>query len=152
MTRELASQVRQWAEESFRGGFYCAESVVLALARAQGVESDLLPKAATAFCSGMARTCGTCGALTGGLMGLSLAVGRHHTGQPAQPVYEAAQRLIGQFEAEFGARDCDALLGCDIGTPEGQALFREQRLGERCLRYTGRAAELAVTILAESHG
>lgn len=152
MTRDLAPQVRQWAEESFRGGLYCAESVVLALARAQGVESDLLPRAATVFCSGMARTCGTCGALTGALMGVSLGLGRQHPTQPVQPAYEAAQRLVRQFEAEFGARDCDALLGCDIGTPEGQATFREQRLGERCLRYTGRAAELAVTILAESHG
>ena len=144
-------QARQWAEESFRNGLYCAESVVLALARAQGVDSDLLPRAATAFCSGMARTCGPCGALTGALMGVSLAFGRNHAAQSVQPAYDAAQRLITHFEAEFGARDCQALLGCDIGTPGGQAVFRDQRLGERCLRYTGRATELAVTILAETH-
>lgn len=151
MTHDPAAQARQWAEASFRSGLYCAESVVLALARVQGIESDVLPKAATAFCSGMARTCGTCGALTGAIMGVSLALGRHHAGQPVQPAYDAAQRLIRQFEAEFGARDCDALLGCDIGTPEGQATFRAQRLGERCLGYTGRAAELAVTILVDTH-
>ncbi|NKE66280.1 C_GCAxxG_C_C family protein [Ramlibacter sp. RBP-2] len=151
MTHDPAIQARQWAEESFRRGLYCAESVVLALARVQGIESDVLPKAATAFCSGMARTCGTCGALTGAIMGVSLALGRHHPGEPVQPAYDAAQRLIRQFEAEFGARDCDALLGCDIATPEGQAAFRAQRLGERCLGYTGRATELAVAILADSH-
>lgn len=151
MTHDPATQARQWAEESFRSGLYCAESVVLALARVQGVESDVLPRAATAFCSGMARTCGTCGALTGAIMGVSLALGRHHAGQPVQPAYDATQRLIRQFEAEFGARDCHALLGCDIGTAEGQATFRAQRLGERCLGYTGRAAELAVAILADSH-
>lgn len=151
MATELAPQARRWAEESFRNGFYCAESVVLALARAQGIDSDLMPQAATAFCSGMARTCGTCGALTGAIMGVSLGLGRHHAGQPVQPAYDAAERLVRQFEAEFGARDCHALLGCDIGTPEGQATFRQQRLGERCLRYTGRATEIAVIILAESH-
>jgi len=66
---QFVSDVRKSAEEAFASGLYCAESVVLALAKAQGVESDLLPKVATAFCSGMSRTCGTCGALTGAIMG-----------------------------------------------------------------------------------
>ncbi len=38
-------------------------------------KSDLLPKAATAFCIGMERTCGTCGALTGAIMDISPVLG-----------------------------------------------------------------------------
>jgi C_GCAxxG_C_C family probable redox protein len=150
MESQFASEVRQSAEDAFASGLYCAESVVLALARAQGVESELLPRVATAFCSGMARTCGTCGALTGAIMGISLALGRSDAGRPVQPSYEATQRLVREFEQEFGARDCDALLGCDLGTPEGQAAFRENRLGERCAKYTGKAAEIAARLIAES--
>lgn len=152
MQFELASEVRKCAEESFASGLYCAESVVLSLAKAQGIESELLPKIATAFCSGMARTCGTCGALTGAIMGLSLSLGRSQAGESVQDSYAATQRLIGEFEQAFGARDCHVLLGCDIGTPEGQATFRENRLGERCAQYTGKAAEIAANILAETRG
>jgi hypothetical protein len=67
-----------------------------------------------------------------------------------QPAYTAAERLIREFEQEFGARDCHALLGCDLGTPEGQAAFRENRLGERCVRYTGKAAEIAARLIVEA--
>ncbi|HLY95923.1 MAG TPA: C-GCAxxG-C-C family protein, partial [Sideroxyarcus sp.] len=143
---QFVSSVRNSAEESFASGLYCAESVVLALAKAQGINSDLLPKVATAFCSGMARTCGTCGALTGAMMGLSLTLGRSEASEPVQPSYMATQRLIREFEKEFGARDCNVLLGCDLNTPEGQAKFRESRLGERCAKYTGKAAEIAARI------
>lgn len=150
MQQESVAQVRRSAQESFAAGLYCAESVVLSLARAQGIESDLLPRVATAFCGGMSRTCGTCGALTGAVMGIGLALGRSRPGESVQPAYEATQRLVAEFEQEFGARDCQVLLGCDLGTPEGQAMFREDGLAELCVAYTGRAAEIAARILAQA--
>ncbi|MCL4369108.1 MAG: C-GCAxxG-C-C family protein [Actinobacteria bacterium] len=136
------------AEASFASGLYCAESFVLALAKAQDIESDLLLKVATAFCSGMARTRGTCGALTGAIMGVSLALGRSKASEPVYPSYMATQRLVREFEQEFGARDCNVLLGCDLNTPEGQATFRESRFDDRCAKYTGKAAEIAARILS----
>lgn len=150
MSPEFTMQVRESAEAAFAGGLYCAESVVLALARAQGIESGLLPKAATAFCGGMSRSCGTCGALTGAMLGIGLALGRARAEDSVEPTYAATQRLIAAFEEEFGARDCHRLLGCDLGTPEGQATFRAQGLVERSTRYTGRAAEIAAGLIAES--
>ncbi len=152
MESQFVSDVRKSAEESFASGLYCAESVVLALAKAQGVESDLLPKVATAFCGGMSRTCGTCGALTGAIMGVSLALGRTEASQSVQPSYTATQRLIREFEQEFGSRDCNVLLGCDLGNAEGQTTFRENRLSERCAKYTGKAAEIAARIISETNG
>src|ERR1035437_780271 len=144
MEPQFVSDIRKSAEEFFASGLYCAESVVLALAKAQGIESDLLPKVATAFCSGMARTCGTCGALTGAIMGVSLALGRSTSNESVQTSYTATQSLIQEFGREFGSRDCHSLLGgCDLNTPEGQAMFKEQKLGQRCLQFTGKAAELA---------
>jgi C_GCAxxG_C_C family probable redox protein len=151
MESQFVSEVRKFAEESFNSGLYCAESVLVALAKAQGVDSDLLPKVATAFCSGMSRTCGTCGALTDAIMGVSLALGRSKAGDSVQPSYDATQLLVKEFEKEFGARDCHDLLGCDLNTPEGQATFRENRLGEqRCFKYTGKAAEIAARIVSGS--
>lgn len=152
MASEFASEVRKSAEDSFASGLYCAESVLLALAKSQGFENEFLPKMASGFCGGMARTCGTCGAVTGAIMGMGLTLGRSQAGESVQPAYAATQRLIAEFEQQFGSRDCHVLLGCDLGTPEGQATFREKKLGERCAKYTGKAAEIAANILAEAHG
>lgn len=143
------TEVRQAAEEAFANGLYCAESVVHALAKAQGIESEVLPKIATAFCAGMSRMRGPCGALAGAVMGVSLALGRSKAGESVKESYIATQRLITEFEEKFGARNCDALLGCDLGTAEGQATFRENRLHERCFQYTVTAAEIAARLIAE---
>lgn len=145
-------EVRKNAEEYFASGLYCAESVVLSIARAEGIESELLPKAATAFCSGMARTCGTCGAVSGAMMGIGLVMGRSVPGESVEPAYEATQRFVQRFEDEFGSRNCQELLGgCDLNTPEGQAIFNAQNLGRRCQEYTGAAAEIAAGII-EANG
>lgn len=135
------------AEDAFDGGLYCAESVVRALVGTRA-EADLLTRAATGFCSGMARTCGPCGALSGGIIGIGHVLGRAQAGQPVAAAYGAVQDLIGEFERIFGARECDRLLGCDLGSPQGQATFREQQLHRRCREFTARAAELAATAIA----
>jgi C_GCAxxG_C_C family probable redox protein len=153
MKRATPSEVRQSAEESFASGLFCAESVVLAVAKAEGVDSELLPKVATAFCGGMARTCGTCGALSGAIMGVGLVLGRSSAGDSVQPSYTAAQTVIHAFEKEFGSRDCHTLLdGCDLNTPEGQARFKDQNLSQRCRNFTGKAAEIAARVLTENRG
>lgn len=141
----FAAEVRSLAEESFDSGLYCAEAVLSALAQAQGIDSELVPKMATAFCGGMSHTCGTCGALTGAVMGLSLSLGRSDARQSAATAFAAAGQLVRTFEQEFGGRDCKQLLGCDISTPEGQAVFQREQLHTRCERYTSRAAEIAAT-------
>jgi len=143
--------VRKSAEETFASGLFCAESVILAIAEAEGIESELLPRVATAFCSGMARSCGTCGALTGAVMGVSLVLGRSDASESVEPSYTATRRVIREFENAFGTRDCQALLdGCDLNTPEGQKMFKEQKLGTRCLLFTGKAAEIAAQVIVES--
>lgn len=144
--------IRKSAEEFFASGFFCAESVVLALATAHGIESGVLPKVATVFCSGMSRTCGTCGALTGAMMGVGLVLGRSNAKESVQTAYTATQRLVETFESEFGNRDCQPLLdGCDLATPEGQLAFKERGLGARCRKFTGRAAEIAAGIISDGH-
>jgi C_GCAxxG_C_C family probable redox protein len=150
MTPDKIIEVRRSAEDCFSSGLYCAESVLLALADAQDIDSELLPKIASGFCSGMARSCGPCGALTGAIMGIGLALGRSESTASLQAPYLATQRLIREFEQEFGGRACHELLGCDLGTPDGQAFFRDNRLGERCLRFTGKAAEIAARIVSEA--
>lgn len=150
MTEPSYPDVRQCAEALWASGFYCAESVLLAVTRAEGLESALLPAISSAFCSGQARTCGPCGALSGALMSLGAVLGRKSETDTMDAVYAAAGQLIEKFEGEFGSRDCRPLLdGCDLATPEGQLMFRERGFTDRCRKFTGRAAEMAWEIIAE---
>lgn len=134
------------AARLFAEGHFCAEAVLMAGAKHLGIRSDVMPAIATGFCSGLARTSGLCGALSGGVMVLGLAYGRERAGESVEQSYAATRALIEAFRAEFGATGCSELLGCDLGTPEGQQAFRVQRLGERCLRYTAAAARLAAAL------
>jgi C_GCAxxG_C_C family probable redox protein len=141
--------VRAAAEEALNSGYYCAESVVSVIAKKQGIESDLLPRVASAFCGGMAGTRGTCGALTGAVIGVSLAFGRSSPSDSLKMAYTATNRLVREFEEAFGTRNCHELLGCDLGTREGKTIFREKGLSTLCTDFTGKAAELAATIIDE---
>jgi C_GCAxxG_C_C family probable redox protein len=140
------------AARLFAAGHFCAEAVLLAGAKHLGVKSDLIPAIATGFCSGLARTSGLCGAVSGGVMVLGLAYGRERAGESVDQSYAATRALLDAFRAEFGATGCTELLGCDLGTPEGQQAFRERRLGERCLRYTAAAARLAGDLVGDPNG
>ncbi|MEI7607568.1 MAG: C-GCAxxG-C-C family protein [Rhodospirillaceae bacterium] len=135
------------AIQRFKDGLYCAESVVLTLARRQGIDSPLLPAIASGFCSGMGQTAGPCGALTGAVMGIGLALGRETGQESVGRTYQAVQTLVRRFTEEFGATGCADLLGCHLGTPDGQRTFTEGKLYRRCMVYTGRAAELAATVI-----
>ena len=152
MESKFVSDVRHSVEAASASGLYCAEIVLLALAKAQGVDSEWLPKVATAFCSGMSRTGGHCGALTGAVMGVSLAFGRNKPGEPMSELYAATQQLVREFEQEFGARNCSDLLDCDLATSQGRIKFCEERLHERCAKYTSGAAEIAARVIAERKG
>jgi C_GCAxxG_C_C family probable redox protein len=140
-------ETAQNARVYFEGGLYCAESVLLALAQAQGVESDLVPRIATGFCSGLARSGGLCGALSGAIMGLSLAAGRSSHVEPVDPSYALVQALLAEFKAQHGAVSCPDLLGCDLGTLDGQAYYQENSLFPRCAGLVEDAAHAAAALL-----
>jgi C_GCAxxG_C_C family probable redox protein len=131
----------------WKAGLFCAESVAVALARRQGIETPLLPAMASGFCGGMGHTAGPCGAVTGAVMGLGLAFGRTGPQDSTERVYQAVASLVRQFTEEFGATGCVDLLGCDLGTPEGRRMFREAGLHRRCAIFTERAAKLAADLI-----
>ena len=80
----------------FASGFYCAESVVKAVAEENGEDADILPAIATGFCSGMSRHAQLCGAVTGGIMGLGLVFGRLDGTESIQPCYEAVAEFLAE--------------------------------------------------------
>ena len=140
-------KIAQRSEELFRQGLYCAESVLLAMAEYYGVKSDLIPRIATGFCSGMARTSGLCGAVSGGIMGISLQYGRCSPKESVEPSYHAIRTFLTEFERRFGSTNCSQLLGCRLDTPEGQCFFRENNLREKCQMFTREAAKMAAAAI-----
>jgi C_GCAxxG_C_C family probable redox protein len=139
----------QRGRELFDSGFYCAESVLLALAECQEIYSDFLPRIATGFCSGMARTGRMCGAVSGAMMGLGLAKGRSSAVQTVDDTYAAVQELLSRFTERFGSTDCPLLIGCDLNTIEGQKTFHEHNLRQRCLDYVEEATRIAMSLITE---
>lgn len=128
-------------------GLYCAETVLAEVAALHNIQSPLIPRIATGLCSGMARTSGPCGALTGGILALSLIHGRDEKGQSVERNYAAVQELMELFKVEHGSIHCRDLLGCDLGTTEGQRQYNDQQLGLRCNQFSQKTIELVEQIL-----
>ena len=134
-------------KELWESGYYCAESVLLALAEEQGIQSGLIPRIATGFCSGVARSCGTCGAVSGAIMGLSLFNGRSLPDESVEEIYTIVRELMGVFAEKFGSINCQELIGCDLGTDEGQEFFRANNLREQCGQYVEEATRMAAQLM-----
>lgn len=149
MSKTSVAKTREVAEEIFMSGMNCAESALLALAAAQSIESPCIPNVATCFGGGMSRTGGTCGAITGTLMGIGLALGRSTPETSPQIASGAGKAFIQKFETEFGACLCHELLGYDPKDPDTHGVFQEEGTRPRCANYTGRAVEIAAEIIQE---
>jgi C_GCAxxG_C_C family probable redox protein len=127
----------------------CAESVFQAVAEGLGVDSPLAPRAATGFCSGLARTDGLCGAFSGGVLGLGLALGRDSGRDDLDAPYEAVQAYREFFLSRFGHVACTAICGCRLDTDEGRKAFGPSGAKARCLDVVEQAAAQVVRILRE---
>src|SRR5512136_1019501 len=131
----MSEQASQRSLELFKSGYFCAESVLQGIAENQGIQSDLIPKIATGFCSGISRTGGMCGAVSGAIMGINLVAGRSSPSESIEISYALTQKLISQFEKQYGSANCRQLIGCDLATEAGQRTFLENNLMEQCYHY-----------------
>jgi C_GCAxxG_C_C family probable redox protein len=147
----MNEQAPQRSRDLFQSGFFCAESVLQAIAENQGIQSYLIPRIATGFCSGVSRTGGMCGALSGAIMGIGLVAGRNKPAESLEPAYAMVQKLIDRFEKQYGSINCRQLLGCDLATDAGQHYFMENQLIESCWQYAEAATSIALSLIAESH-
>ena len=116
----------------------------MAVANAKGIQSEWIPKIATGFCSGVSRTGGMCGALSGAIMGVGLRSGRNKPGGSVDGAYDRIKDIVKYFEAEFGSISCLELTGCHLGTDEGQARFRATNQIEKCLDYVAAAVRMVL--------
>ncbi len=132
---------------NFEKGWFCAESLLLAAADRYNIPSGNLISLASGFCSGIARTGGLCGAVTGSILALSLVFGRKSPQETMDVLYEKVRNFQDKFRAEYGTLTCSGLLGLDLATPEGQAGFKQELWGLSCREYVARAGDILEAFL-----
>ena len=119
------------------------------MAESKGIQSDLIPKIATGFCSGVSRTSGMCGAVSGAIMALNLFYGRNKPSESNETSYIAVRKLFDMFESRFDSTNCKQLIGRDLDSKEGQNTFKSNNLIEQCRNYTEEATRMVMLIIEE---
>lgn len=119
------------------------------MAESNNIQSELIPKIATGFCGGIARTSGMCGAVSGAVMAINLFYGRNTPDVPIEKSYAPVQKLIKSFADTFGSINCKELTGVDLATEEGRKQFYQTNLIEQCKNFTEVATKMAMSLIEE---
>jgi C_GCAxxG_C_C family probable redox protein len=149
-TRRQTGPVEQ-AVACFQEGFSCSQAILATFAPQFGLDRDLALKVSGAFGAGMGRMGETCGAVTGAFMVIGLLHGRTKAEdqETKEKAYALVAELADQFRRRNGSLACRELLGCDLGTPEGQQYAHDQGLAAtRCAKFVRDAAEIVERMLA----
>ena len=88
------------ALEKFNQGYNCAQSVIYAYSEKLNLPKDLILKVSNGFGGGMGRTQEVCGAISGGIMVLSLLYGRGENDDKTKQDYNytKVRELISKFQ------------------------------------------------------
>lgn len=124
----MSETIEHRALEYFSNGYVCSEAVFKAVAEQHGIGSPLIPAIASGFGSGMARSeGGLCGALSGGVMALSLFQGRRVATDSLNTLYHNVELFKTHFEKAFGSCECAKLLGFSLSAPDAGEKFQEEK-------------------------
>ena len=147
-------ELEEVARRNFDSGLNCAESTLSAVNSEFGPSErnvdQVVPRIATGFGGGIARNGDVCGALLGGAMAISLALGRDKGDQPREPCYTAVDRFYNDFRARFGSCKCRELTNSDLKTPEGFATYLAEVHNEVCVPIVAWATKRAHDIIMET--
>ncbi len=134
----------------FRQGFSCSQAVAAAFAADYGLDKEAALRLSQPFGGGIARRADWCGALTGAFLVIGLKHGRVRPEDTAarDKTYALVRELVARFTARHGEVKCRDLLGCDLGTPEGQKRIEAMKLHQtKCEDFVRDAAALLEELL-----
>jgi C_GCAxxG_C_C family probable redox protein len=152
--REVATLSGVDAAKYHLDGYNCAESVLLTFLDEWeryfrlGIDSS----AATAFGGGIGRMGNICGALSGALIVIGLAIGRTDPkdDESKQKAYAAARELFQHFKEKWGTLTCRELTGCDLTTEEGREKFRNAKIPQtKCAPIVEETTKIVADIIKE---
>ena len=148
--RWMTNRAVERSRELWAAQWFCAETVLLAVAEELKVERGVVPRIATGLCAGLRRTGDLCGALAGGILAIGLALGRDAPSESVDSCHGAVRDLIEWFRARFGSDRCRELTGYDLGTHEGRAAYRAGDGRRACGDFVAAATEMAMTMISGS--
>lgn len=132
-------------------GANCAQAVLGAMTDVTGLSPELSSRVACGFGGGM-RAGELCGAATGAVMAIGMALGNADCGDAdvRERAYAAVIEFNRRFKAEFGSLICRELLGCDTSTPQGKKHMAEHPEKKQiCAGLIVGAERIARQIIAE---
>ena len=141
------------AEELFRMGYNCSQSVYAAFAEDLGMSVEEAAKRASPFGAGFGKLREVCGAVSGMVLVLGDLCGYQDPTDAAgkQALYALVQRLCGSFEKSEGSLICRELLGLAKGEDLAEPAVRTEEYYQSrpCVGACRRAAELLEAYLTD---
>ncbi|MEW6171816.1 MAG: C-GCAxxG-C-C family protein [Bacillota bacterium] len=134
----------------FKEGSNCAQALLSTYGVKLGLEREKSLKIAAPFGGGMGRLGETCGAVIGAFMIIGLKYGTATLKDQGakDKTYDHTRDFVNRFKFRNGSITCKNLLGCDISTPEGMKLAKDQNLiNTLCPKFVHDAAEIIEQIL-----
>lgn len=116
------------AEELFRQGYNCAQSVFGAFADVLGMSVEEATRIASPFGAGFGKLREVCGAVSGMtlLVGYLKGYGDPTDSESKKALYAFIQKMCGEFEETEGSLICRELLGLKKGEDLGEPAVRTE--------------------------
>lgn len=141
------------AEELFRQGCNCSQSVFVAFSDVLGMDEKAALKLSSTFGGGMGKLREVCGAVTGAFMVLGALYGYDDVTSQEEKVrtYKMVQDFAADYKKEKGTIICRELLGLKEGEdlPEPAIRTEEYYQTRPCIGACRYAAELVERIMKE---
>ncbi len=139
------------AENLFREGYNCAQSVSLAFEEELGMDRETLARLSSAFGGGMGRLREVCGAVSGMFFAAGMLQGYSSPDDQKEKtrLYALVQQMAGEFEKRNGSLICRELLGLSHGKddPHPEKRTESYYASRPCAKLVRDAAEIAEELL-----
>jgi C_GCAxxG_C_C family probable redox protein len=128
----------------FNKGYACSQAVLSAFAPMLDLNEKQARRIAAGFAAGM-RVAGVCGAVSGAIMVLGLALGEDEciTREGRAGIAASVDEFVAQFLQRNKFLNCPDILGCDVRTLDGRGLAQAQGwFASKCATAVRDAAEI----------
>ena len=136
------------AASLFRGGYNCAQSVLLTMQDFWNEKKPLEPRIASAFGGGIGRRGSLCGALTGGVIAIGQKYGSNKPiPKERKKVYSLALEFYDRFQKELGSVFCRDLIGYDLTDPKELKKAGDSNVFlHKCVHFVEKAVDILIDI------
>ena len=139
------------AEELFRRGYNCSQSVFAAFADVVGMTEEEAAQLASPFGAGFGKLREVCGAVSGMTMVMGKVKGYSDPGdyEGKKALYAMIQKMCAEFEEKQGTLICRELLGLKKGEDIGEPAVRTEEYyrSRPCIGACRTAAEITEKVL-----